>query len=140
MEKNIHTLIAIDTMQDCMLHNTHAYWSLSLCCLHSASMHTSMHCLRRGGFLPANCTSTLLCLSRVHQSLSSVNICWHRILLYKSGEDPASWEWPEIAIEVVKFGSGATDMTEVMEVERLLPSQHHFNNAYSEFEHTQPVK
>jgi hypothetical protein len=37
---------------------------------------------------------------------------------------------------VVKFGSGAT---EVMEVERLLPSQRHFNNGYSEFEHTQPA-
>jgi hypothetical protein len=33
---------------------------------------------------------------------------------------------------VVKFGA-----TEVMEVERLLPSQCHFNNGYSEFEHTQ---
>jgi hypothetical protein len=26
-----------------------------------------------------------------------------------------------------------------MEVERLLPSQRHFNNDYSEFEHTQPA-
>jgi hypothetical protein len=41
------------------------------------------------------------------------------------------WEWPEIAIEVVKFGA--------TEVEGLLPSQRHFNNGYSEFEHTQPA-
>jgi hypothetical protein len=49
------------------------------------------------------------------------------------GEDPG-WERPEFAIEVVKFGA-----TEVMEVERLLPSQHHFNNGYSKFEHLHPA-
>jgi hypothetical protein len=63
----------------------------------------------RGSFLPANCTSTLLCSSRAHRSPSSVNIGGHRILLFKSGEDPGNGQ---IAIEVVKF--------------EVLPYQHHF--------------
>jgi hypothetical protein len=69
--KNIHTLIAIDAMQGCMLHICLLDRSLSLCCLHSA---IAMHCLWRGGFLSANCTSTLLCLSRAHRN--RIEYCW----------------------------------------------------------------
>jgi hypothetical protein len=53
----------------------------------------------------ANCTSTLLCLFHAHRSLQSVNICEHRILLDKSGEDPGNGQIAIDMIEVVMFGA-----------------------------------
>jgi hypothetical protein len=53
-------------------------------------------------YINGNAELHVLCLSHAHLSLSSVNICGHRILLDKSGEDPGN---SQIAIEVVKFGA-----------------------------------
>jgi hypothetical protein len=76
------------------------------CAVCAACIHQQYALYWRVGFafcLPANCTSTLLCLSCAHWSLSSVNICGHRILLDKSGEDrgngqklPSKWSSLEL--------------------------------------------
>jgi hypothetical protein len=91
----------------CLVYVLLAY--INIC---NANMHW------RIGF--AFCLSTLLCLLRAHRSLSSVNICGHRILLDKSGEDPGNGQ---------KLPSKWSSL-------KLLPVP---LLGYSEFEHTRPA-
>jgi hypothetical protein len=73
------------------------------------------------GFAGELRTSTLLCLSRAHQSMSSVNICGHRIMQDKSGEDPGN-------------GQKLPNCHR-----RMVSAITYFNNCYFEFEHTRPA-